>query len=273
MEKRQLGNSGLEVSAVGMGTWNTFDVRGSRPEQHAGVVVERALDLGVTFFDSSPMYGQAERVLGRSLDAAKERGHTDALVATKIWASSVEEGKRQASAAFLFFGGHVDFYQVHNLVSWREHLPWMEDMKARGLVTALGATHYSASALGELELVMKTGRITAIQVPYNPVERAVEKTILPLAEDLGLGVVVMRPFGEGALLKQVPDASALRPLAHFGVTTWAQALLKWALSDPRCHVAIPATFNLEHLHDNASAGIPPWFGPDERAYVARLAQK
>lgn len=273
MERRRLGISGLDVPTVGMGTWNTFDVRGPGPEAHAGVVVERALSLGVNFFDSSPMYGRAEHVLGASLDAARERGQSRGLVATKIWASSVDEGKRQAAAAMRFFANHVDFYQIHNLVSWRQHLPWLEDFKARGLVSAIGATHYSPSAFDELETVMRTGRITAIQIPYNPVERAVEHTILPLAEDLDLGVVVMRPFGEGALLRRLPDAAALRPLAEFGVTTWPQALLKWVLSDLRCHVAIPATFNLGHLQDNASAGRPPWFGPDERAYVARLAAR
>ena len=119
---------------------------------------------------------------------------------------------------------------------------------------------------------MKTGRISAVQVPYNPAERDVERDILPLAADLGLGVVVMRPFGEGALLRSSPPASALQGLAAFGVHTWPQVLLKWILSDPRCAVAIPATSRPERMSENASAGDPPWFGPEERAYVARLAR-
>lgn len=269
MERRALGTSGLEVPVVGMGTWSTFDVRGERDEQHARAVVDCALDAGVSFFDSSPMYGEAERVLGATLEGVRER----ALVATKIWTAAADEGRRQTAVALRFFANRVDLYQVHNLVNWREHLTWLEELKARGLVRALGATHYSPSAFGELQAVMKSGRITAIQVPYNPIERVVERVILPLAEDLGLGVVVMRPFGQGSLLKHVPGDSDLRPLADYGVTTWPQALLKWVLSDARCHVAIPATFNLAHLADNASAGSPPWFGEDERAYVARLATR
>jgi aryl-alcohol dehydrogenase-like predicted oxidoreductase len=267
MERRRLGQSGLEVPVVGMGTWRTFDVRGARDETQAGQIVAEAIELGVDFFDSSPMYGEAERVLGAALAAARSR----AQVATKIWARSLDDGRRQAAAALRFFGNHVDFYQVHNLVNWREQLTLLEGLKAQGLVTAIGATHYQHSAFDELAEVMKTGRITAIQIPYNPLQREVEATILPLATDLGLGVVVMRPFGEGALLRHVPNASDLEPLAGFGVTTWTQALLKWGLSDPRCHVAIPATFDLAHLRDNALAGRPPWFGSDERAYVARLA--
>jgi aryl-alcohol dehydrogenase-like predicted oxidoreductase len=267
MDRRRLGDSGLEVPVIGMGTWRTFDVRGTREEAKAGEIVAEAIDLGVDFFDSSPMYGEAERVLGAALHATRPR----ARVATKIWARTLEEGRRQAAAALRFFGNHVDLYQVHNLVNWREQLALLEDLKAQGLVTAIAATHYQHSAFEELAEVMKTGRITAIQIPYNPLQREVEAIILPLATDLGLGVVVMRPFGEGALLRQVPKASELEPLAAFGVTTWTQALLKWGLSDPRCHVAIPATFNLAHLRDNALAGSPPWFGPEERTYVAQLA--
>ena len=119
---------------------------------------------------------------------------------------------------------------------------------------------------------MQTGRITAIQIPYNPLQREAERSILPLAADLGLGVVVMRPFGEGALVRRSPPPSDLTAFASFGVQTWPQVLLKWGLSDPRCHVAIPATFSVEHMRDNADAGRPPWFGPDERDRVAHLAQ-
>src|SRR4029077_4059576 len=134
-------------------------------------------------------------------------------------------------------------------------------------VRAIGATHYSPSAFGELRDVMQTGRITAIQIPYNPLERDVERDILPLAAELGLGVVVMRPFAEGDLMRRPPSAAELAPLRPFGVTTWAQALLKWGLSAPRCHVAIPATSRPERMRENAAAGSPPWLGPEERALV------
>jgi aryl-alcohol dehydrogenase-like predicted oxidoreductase len=89
----------------------------------------------------------------------------------------------------------------------------------------------------------------------------------------GLGVVVMRPFGEGALMRRPPSADQLAPLRPFGVTTWAQALLKWILSDPRCHVAVPATSRPERMAENAAAGDPPWFCPEERNLVARLAEQ
>lgn len=267
MEQRSLGQTGLTVPVVGMGTWRTFDVRGAAAITNAHAVVGAALAAGATLFDSSPMYGAAEAVLGDALTGRRE----EALVATKIWARSVAEGEAQIQRALDRFGGRVDLYQIHNLVSWPEHLARLEQLRDAGQVRAIGATHYSSTAFDELRRVMETGRITAIQIPYNPRERAVERTILPLAAELGLGVVVMRPFGEGALVRRSPPVEALAPLRPFGVTTWAQALLKWALSDLRCHVAIPATSRPERMAENAAAGSPPWLGPGERALVARLA--
>lgn len=267
MELRALGASGLTVPVVGMGTWNTFDVRGSAAEASARRVVDAALQGGARFFDSSPMYGRAESVLGRALEGRRHQ----ALVATKVWTPDPGEGRRQADRSLRFFGDRIDLYQVHNLMAWREHLPRLEALRDQGKVAAIGATHYSAGAFDELAEVMRTGRITSIQVPYSPAEREVERTILPLAQELGLGVVVMRPLLVGDLARRPPPDGELEPLRGFGVRTWAQALLKWILSDPRCHVAIPATSKPAHMEENAQAGEPPWFGREERELVARLA--
>jgi aryl-alcohol dehydrogenase-like predicted oxidoreductase len=173
--------------------------------------------------------------------------------------------------ALAWYGGRIDLYQLHNLAAWETHLPLLERLRGEGRVGAVGATHYRAAAFDELRRVMETGRIQAIQIPYNPLEREVERTILPLAEEMGIGVVVMRPFGERTLLRRIPSDEDLAPLAPFGVRTWTQALLKWILSDPRCHVAIPATSSPAHMTDNAAAGSPPWLGAEERGYVAGLA--
>jgi aryl-alcohol dehydrogenase-like predicted oxidoreductase len=251
---------------VGFGTWSVLDVPGSRGETHARALVDEALAMGARFFDASPMYGPAERYLAAALTGRRD----DAIVATKVWARTDREGAEQIDRALSWFGGRVELYQIHNLVSWRGHLPRLERLKGEGAIDVIGATHHSRTAFAELAEVMRSGRIAAIQIPYNPLERDVERLILPLAASLNLGVVVMRPFGEGALLKRLPPAAALDPLREFGVSTWAQALLKWILSDPRCHVAIPATSRPERVRENATAGDPPWFGRREREYVARL---
>ena len=269
MEQRTLGNTGMQVPVVGMGTWKTFDVRGEAAKRNAQAVVDAALTAGANFFDSSPMYGEAEHVLGETLQGRRNR----AIIATKVWTHSASEGQAQVKRALTFFDNYIDLYQIHNLVLWQEHLKMLEQLRDAGRVRAIGATHYASSSFGELRQVMLTGRITAIQIPYNPIQREVEKEILPLATDLGLGVVVMRPFAEGELMRHKPSESNLAPLKSFGVTTWGQALIKWILSDTRCHVAIPATSHPERIIENAAAGEPPWFGPEERALVARLATR
>jgi diketogulonate reductase-like aldo/keto reductase len=256
MEERRLG------PVVGLGTWNTFDSDATLARR----VVDAAFTAGTRLVDSSPMYGSAESTLSEVLDG--RRGET--VVATKIWSRGVEEGRAHFARQLEWFG-RVDVEQVHNLVSWQEHLPWLEAERAAGHIGRIGVTHYSPSAFGELERALRTRRFETLQVPLSPHERECEARLLPLAEELGVPVIVMRPLGEGSLMRRLPAEEELAPLEPFGVRTWAQALLKWALSDPRVDVVIPATTNPEHARANAAAGEPPWFGPEERRLVERLA--
>jgi aryl-alcohol dehydrogenase-like predicted oxidoreductase len=256
MEQRRLG------PVVGLGTWRTFD----GDSRLAAEVVGRALDSGARLIDTSPMYGDAEQTLGKVLGERR----AEALVATKIWTAAPAEARRQYESQLRWFG-RVDLEQVHNLVAWREHLTWLEQERDAGRIRWLGATHYSSSAFDELAAAMRTGRFDAVQLPLNPRERSAERELLPLAAELGLGVVVMRPLGSGALVRGLPHAADLVPLASFGIQTWPQALLKWTLSDLRVDVVIPATRSAAHARENARAGDPPWLGPEERAYVERLA--
>jgi aryl-alcohol dehydrogenase-like predicted oxidoreductase len=249
-----------------MGTWQTFDVRGPLIEERR-LVTDAAFETGIKFFDSSPMYGEAERVLGTTLKGRRDR----AIVATKVWtATTARPGSRSRARSTTSAGcGRVSGAQP-GFVAKAARSAGAPEGGGRGSRDS-DLTHYSASAFDELRRAMEDRRVGAIQIPYNPHQRDVEASILPAAADLGLGVIVMRPFGEGSLLRKTVPASALAPLASFGITSWPQALLKWILSDPRCHVAIPATSRVDHLHANAAAGTPPWLGPKERAYITRLA--
>jgi diketogulonate reductase-like aldo/keto reductase len=257
MEERRLG------PVVGLGTWNTFD----RDAALAGEVVGAALDVGCRVVDTSPMYGGAEASLAAALEGRRER----ADVATKIWAGSVEEGRAQYEAQLRWYG-RVEVEQVHNLVAWERHLPWLEAEREAGRVGRLGVTHYGASSFGELARALRTGRFQTLQVPYNPLERECERELLPLAAELGVAVIVMRPLGAGSLLRRPPGRAELAPLRDLGVETWPQALLKWALSDERVDLVIPATRRPERTAENAAAGKPPWLGPEERGLVERLAR-
>ena len=257
MEERRLG------PVVGLGTWNTF----GRDESLAREVVGAALEAGCRVCDSSPMY-RSEEALGLALEERRD----EATVATKIWAESWEEGRAQFADQLSWFGGRVDIEQIHNLVLWQEHLRWLEDERAAGRVGKLGVTHYDTAAFGELARAMQTGRFDTVQLPYSPVEQECERELLPLAAELGIAVIVMRPLGDKARLRNPPSREELAPLRELGVDTWAQALLKWALSDERIDVVIPATSKPERTAENARAGSPPWLGPEERDLVARLAR-
>jgi len=257
MEARRLG------PVVGLGTWSTF--RGDKALAHR--LVQSALPVGTTVFDTSPMY-DSEGALGSALDGVRSQ----VTVATKIWARTLEEGRGQYEAQRRWFG-RVEIEQVHNLVAWREHLEWMEQERDAGRIDRVGVTHWSPGSFTELEEALRTGRFDTVQIPLNPFEREAEQRILPLAEEQGIAVIVMRPLGgsDGLSLRREPPARELEPLRAYGIETWAQALLKWALSDPRVDLVIPATTRPERVAENAAAGAPPWLTPEERERVERLA--
>lgn len=242
---------------VGLGTWATFDSDVSLARD----VVDAAWGAGVRLFDSSPMYGGAEASLGAALVGKRD----EAIVATKIWASTVEEGREQFARQLEWYDGRVDVEQVHNLLAWRDHLAWLEHEERAG---QLGVTHYQASAFGELAEALRTEKFEVLQVPYNPWERECERELLPLADQLGVAVVGMRPLGGSGEDRrrriELSDADRER----LGVDTWAQALLGWALGDPRIDSVIPATSKPERAVANAHV---PVLDGDQRAYVEALA--
>ena len=189
MERRRLGETGLEVPTIGLGTWQVLDVRGSEEESRYEVV-RVALEVGANLFDSSPMYGEAERVLG---DALRRHGRDRAIVATKVWTSNDGEAERQIERSLSYFGGRVELYQVHNLVAVERRLDTLHRLKDQGRVDAVGATHYSRAALGDLASAMRSGLVDFVQVPYNAAETSVTEEVLPLAQEMGLGVIVVSP--------------------------------------------------------------------------------
>jgi aryl-alcohol dehydrogenase-like predicted oxidoreductase len=268
MERRQLGRTGLSVPAVGLGTWRAFHVRDDAGEARCEAIVDAALDAGANFVDTSPMYGESERVLARALADRRD----EAIVATKVWARTRAVGEEQIERALAWFD-RIDLYLVHNLLALRDHLPILEQLKERGLVTAVGGSHYLPSAYDDLIELIRAETIAAVEIPYHPLEDEAAEDLLPAAHEHGVGVIAMRPFGSGRLLEHPPTPEQLAPLAEFGVRTWPQAILKWILSDPRVHTAIPGTSSADHMRENAAAASPPWLGEDERDYVKTLAAR
>ena len=110
------------------------------------------------------MYGKAERTLGAALDGRR----SGAVVATKVWTDDDAVAERQIAASLSFYGGHIELLQIHNMVRWPERLRRIEELRDSGQVTLVGATHWQAASFDELEAAMVTGRLDAIQIPYNP---------------------------------------------------------------------------------------------------------
>ena len=262
MEFRSL--SSLQVPAIGMGTVRTFNVDGESEIAVRHQIIANCISNQATFVDTSPMYGNAEEVIGVTTEGNREKFQ----LATKVWCHGREEGEAQIARSFqLLKASYVEVFQIHNLVDWRTHLLTLERLKEQGKVGLIGITHYDPSEYPTMMEIMRSGRIEAVQVPYNVIERTCEADLLPLAAELGIGVIVMRPLGDGTYAKDLRRQPDLTPLAEFGMHTWAQALLAWVLGDPRVSVAIPATSRPERIKENALPGSLGLLPQELREYI------
>ena len=241
---------------IGLGTWQTFDV-GNDAAARAPLREVLGL-LNGNVVDSSPMYGSSEAVVGELVAALGIRERL--FMATKVWTSGREDGIRQMETSFKRLRvQRMDLMQVHNLVEVGVHARTLQEMKQKGTLRYTGITHYSASAYPEVERAMKAAPWDFLQINYSLAERDAEKKILPMAKDMGMRVLVNRPFGEGSLFRRV-KGKALPPwAAELGIASWAQYFLKWIVSHPAVTCAIPATSKPEHMKDNlgAAAGAFP----------------
>lgn len=252
--QRPIPSTGESIPAIGLGTWRTFDVGASPAEREPlREVLRRFVALGGRVIDSSPMYGAAERVVG---DLAADLGIHDALfLATKVWTSGREAGVAQMERSLQRLRTRrLDLMQVHNLVDWQTHLRTLREWKQAGRLRYLGVTHYTASAYGELERIMRSEPLDFVQLNYSLGEREAERRLLPLARDRGIAVLVNRPFAAGGLFGRVRGQPLPPWAADFDCESWAQFFLKWVLGHPAVTCVIPATSRPEHLADNMRAG-------------------
>jgi diketogulonate reductase-like aldo/keto reductase len=254
LHQRKIPSSGEMLPVVGVGTWRTFDV-GARPANRAPLaeVLRLLFEAGGSAIDTSPMYGSAEAVVGDLLSAANSRAK--AFIATKVWTTGRDNGLTQMRNSLrLLKTDRIDLMQIHNLVDWRAHLPTLQAWKAEGRIRYLGVTHYTQSAHDELESVMRAEKWDFVQVNYALDDRAVERTLLPLAADRGIAVIVNQPFGGGGLLRKLLSRKLPEWAGEIGATSWAQLLLKFVLANPAVTCVIPGTGKPEHMADNLRAG-------------------
>jgi diketogulonate reductase-like aldo/keto reductase len=258
---RPIPSTGEALPAVGLGSWITFNVGDDPVARDACAEVMRAFfGAGGRLIDSSPMYGSSQAVIGHGL--RKLGGPSGLFSADKVWTSSGARGPAQIAASLRHWAvPRFDLLQVHNLLAWEEHLRTLSAMKAAGEVRYVGITTSEGRRHRELERVMRGQPLDFVQLTYNILDREAEGRLLPLARDRGIGVIVNRPFREGALLRRVERYPLPGWAGEIGRASWAQVLLKFIVSHPAVTCAIPATTRIEHARENMGTAHGPL--PDE----------
>ena len=266
---RRIPSSGEALPLVGLGSWITFNVGGDTVARKACVEVVRAFFAeGGRLIDSSPMYGSSQPTIGFAL---ARLGRPAALFsAEKVWVGDATRGPAQMEASRAYWGvPRFDLMQVHNLLSWQQQLPTLFEMKAAGQLRYVGITTSEGRRHAEIEQVMRTQPIDFVQLSYNLLDREAEQRLLPLAQQHGIGVIVNRPFREGALLQQLSRHRLPGWAAEIGCTHWAQVALKFIASHPAVTCAIPATSQVAHLRQNMAAARGPLPDAALRSRMAR----
>jgi len=268
--QRTIPKTGERLPVIGLGTYRTFNV-GDDPAELEPLrrVTELFFEHGGTVVDSSPGYGPSEAAFGhvvRQIDAPD-----DLFVATKVRAEGHEEGIRQMEASPERMGvEQIDLMQVHSLADWRTQLPILKERKADGTYRYIGITASREELYEEFIEVMRSEPLDFIQINYSVAERKAEETILPLAMDLGMAVLINRPFVAGALFPHVANQPLPDWASEFDCESWGQFFLKYVVSHPAVTVALQATTSPEHLLDNLQAGQGRMPDEETRQRMVRL---
>lgn len=266
---RRIPSTGEELPAIGIGTWQVFDVGPSAAARAPLREVLRAFAAaGARLVDSSPMYGTAESVAGSLIAGLGLRERL--FIATKVWTSGREDGIAQIETSFRRLRvKQLDLLQIHNLRDAETHTKTLLDLKAQGRTRYIGITHYTSSAYAEVERWLTGEKYDFLQINYSLAERDAEKRILEICKSKGVAVIANRPFAEGAMFRRVRGKPLPGWAAELGIASWAQFFLKWIVSHAAITCAIPGTGTPEHMADNLAAGYGAM--PDE-AMRKRMAE-
>lgn len=253
MHTRNIPGSDESLPVIGLGTYNVFDVAGSSQEiADRKAIVDLMIEKGASLIDTSPMYNRSEKVIGDIIAAGSDR---DTLfLATKVWTNGRAQGEAQMrESAKLMRTRVIDLMQVHNLRDLDVHMATIREWQSEGLIRYNGITDYRASALDEMEDAVRTHKPQFIQINYSLGEREAEQRLLPMARDLGIAVLINRPYYTGRLFRAVSNQTLPDWASEF-CDSWGQFFLKYIVSHPAVTCAIPATSKLHHMADNLGAG-------------------
>jgi diketogulonate reductase-like aldo/keto reductase len=253
---RKIPASDETIPAIGLGSWITFNV-GNDP-----VLLKNCADVMGAFFagggkmiDSSPMYGSSQATIGHGL-ASLGINRQQVFATDKVWTRDEKGGADQISQTAENWGiSRFDLLQVHNMLDWEDQLPLLQDKKNAGALRYVGVTTSHERRHDLLGVIMERAPLDFIQVTYNPLDRAVENRILPMAQERGMGVIINRPFRGGHLTKALRGTPLPGFATELGAQSWAQLILKYIISHPAVTCTIPATTRVDHMRENLAAAM------------------
>ena len=261
---RAIPSSGERLPAVELGTANVFG-SGEQARQKARAVVDALLAGGGRLIDTASTYGEAEAVLGDVMAAGGLRDRI--FIATKVEEPDQAELKRSLSRLRT---DKVDLLQLHNVDDAKQSLAQFRDWKAQGVCRYIGITSTFRRDYPVVEAVLRREKPDFVQIDYSLDNREAESRILPLAAEVGAGVLTALPFGRARLFRSVRGI-ALPDWAQPFAGSWAQFFLKYLLSDPRVTAVIPGTGDAAHMTDNLGAMRGPLPDPDQRRRMVAFA--
>lgn len=252
--KKIIPVSGEKLALMGVGSSRTFDVPVAGISSTELVAVMQAFfDNGGQCVDSSPMYGNAETVIGALLKQVT--GKQGLFAATKVWTDGRQNGIDQMNASMAKMGVKVmDLMQIHNLRDWRTHLPTIRDWKQQGKIRYTGITTSHGRDHAELAGILKKERFDFVQFTYNIEDRLAERTLFPIVRERGIATLINVPFQRGGLFSKVRGRALPDWAADFDCASWGQFFLKFIGSHPDVTCIIPATSKVKHMVDNMAAG-------------------
>ena len=251
---KAIPETGEKIPVIGMGTSRTFDAEGDTELlKQLEQVTQAFFNMGGGMIDSSPMYGSSQQVIGQLL--AKIKGDKNLFSATKVWVEGQEAGVEQMEISRKLWGiKSFDLMQIHNLVDWETHLETLKQMKAEGKIRYIGITTSHGRNHEQLANILKKQDFDFVQLSYNIGSRDVESSLLNIAQNKGIAVIVNRPYQRGELFAHVKGKPLPAWAQEVDCSSWGQFFLKFIVSHPAVTCAIPATQKVKHMEDNMLAG-------------------
>jgi diketogulonate reductase-like aldo/keto reductase len=251
--KKPIPVSGEKLAVIGMGSSRTFDVSEAQARSALLPVLQTFFDEGGGLIDSSPMYGNAEQVLGDLLQGVDNKQAL--FAATKVWIEGKQQGIEQMQRSMQRMGvKRFDLMQIHNLLDWQVHLDTLNSWKKEGRIRYTGITTSHGRSHDQLAAILDSEPLDFVQFSYNIANREAEKRLLPIARERNIAVLINRPYARGDLFRVVKGKTLPDWAAEFDCSSWGQYFLKYVVSHPDVTCAIPATSSLKHMLDNMGAG-------------------